>query len=55
MAVPAEAVLFLSDVLRELDAAHGAGMQARLSVRPGNAAQPSTPGYASCVSLDEVE
>ena len=30
MAVPAEAVLFLSDVLRELDAAHGAGMQARL-------------------------
>ena len=47
-------MVFLSDVLRELDAAHDAGMQARLSVRPGNAAQQSNP-YASCVSLDEVE
>ena len=33
------AVLFLSDVTRELDAAREAGMQVRLSIRPGNPAR----------------
>jgi enolase-phosphatase E1 len=36
MTMPPAAVLFISDVVRELDAAKAAGMQARLSVRPGN-------------------
>jgi enolase-phosphatase E1 len=36
------AVLFLSDSPKELDAAHSAGMQTALSVRPGNA--PVAPG-----------
>lgn len=36
MAIPAGAIVFLSDVTRELDAALRAGMQTRLSIRPGN-------------------
>ena len=53
--LPAEAMLFLSDVTRELEAAHDAGMQARLSVRPGNAAQPANRGYEAFYSFDQVE
>ncbi len=34
-------IIFLSDVVAELDAARAAGMQTALCVRPGNAAQPS--------------
>src|SRR5262245_16191046 len=37
---PAE-VLFLSDVVAELDAAHDAGMQTTLVIRPGNAEPPA--------------
>jgi enolase-phosphatase E1 len=44
IAVAADAVLFLSDVVRELDAACAAGMQVRLVVRPGNS--PVAPGHA---------
>jgi enolase-phosphatase E1 len=33
-------ICFLSDVTRELDAAHGAGMKTALCVRPGNPPQP---------------
>jgi enolase-phosphatase E1 len=33
-------ILFISDVVAELDAAREAGLQTRLSVRPGNPAQP---------------
>ena len=36
MAIPAGAILFVSDVIEELDAARAAGMQTRLSERPGN-------------------
>ena len=39
-AIPASAILFISDVTRELDAAHNAGMQTLLCIRPGNHAQP---------------
>jgi enolase-phosphatase E1 len=35
------AVLFVSDIVAELDAARAAGMQTALSVRPGNHPQPS--------------
>ena len=34
--MPAEQILFISDVPEELEAARSAGMQVRLSVRPGN-------------------
>jgi enolase-phosphatase E1 len=34
------AILFVSDVVRELDAARTAGMRTRLALRPGNPPQP---------------
>lgn len=34
-------IVFVSDVVRELDAAREAGMHTRLSIRPGNAPQPA--------------
>jgi enolase-phosphatase E1 len=36
MALPPASILFVSDVTEELDAARTAGMQTRLSIRPGN-------------------
>ena len=50
--VPA-AVLFVSDVAAELDAARTAGMQTALIVRPGNPPQPDT-GHRVIESLAEV-
>jgi enolase-phosphatase E1 len=38
--LPPGHVLFVSDIVRELDAARAAGMQTRLSERPGNAVTP---------------
>jgi enolase-phosphatase E1 len=54
--VPPEAVLFLSDTLRELDAARSAGMRVRLVVRPGNAPvmAAAAPGYEAIRSLDQA-
>jgi enolase-phosphatase E1 len=49
-----DAVLFLSDVPRELDAARAAGMHARLVVRPGNAAVPETDAQAAIRSFDAL-
>ena len=43
--LPAREVLFISDVVPELDAAGAAGMQTLLSVRPGNQPQPSAERY----------
>ena len=45
MTLPPHAVLFLSDVVRELDAARAAGLQTRLVIRPGNAAVPEGHGH----------
>lgn len=39
-AMPAEEILFVSDVVTELDAAGAAGFATRLCVRPGNLPQP---------------
>jgi enolase-phosphatase E1 len=39
--VAAGAILFVSDVAAELDAARAAGMQTAMAVRPGNAPQPA--------------
>ena len=46
-----EEILFVSDVVGELEAASAAGMKTLLSIRPGNAAQPQ---YPSIRSFDEV-
>lgn len=52
--IPVEHILFLSDAMTELDAAHAAGMQVRLVVRPGNAPVPPGHGYVEIRSLEEA-
>ena len=52
-ALPTADILFISDVVRELDAAAGAGMQTRLAVRPGNQPQPQN-SYRTVTSFAEI-
>ncbi len=54
MAIPPQAVLFISDAVRELDAARAAGMLTRLSVRPGNAPPPDGHDHAVVPTFDDV-
>jgi enolase-phosphatase E1 len=51
--VASEAVVFVSDVTRELDAARATGMRTRLAVRPGNPPAPES-GHERLMSLDEI-
>lgn len=48
------ALLFVSDVAAELDAAGEAGMQTLLCVRPGNTPQPSREGRSVVHSFDDI-
>jgi enolase-phosphatase E1 len=48
------AVLFVSDVTAELDAARNAGLLTALAVRPGNAAQPADPKHPVIESFDQI-
>jgi len=52
MGLPAQEILFVSDVVAELDAASEAGMKTILSIRPGNSPQPE---YPSIHSFDELQ
>jgi enolase-phosphatase E1 len=52
MPLPPEAILFISDVIAELDAAREAGMQTVLSMRPGNKAAPNGHGHPAIESFD---
>ena len=54
LGLTASEVLFISDVVIELDAASGAGMQTRLCVRPGNQPQGSPARYQIIQSFDEI-
>ena len=54
LVLPAEALLFISDVVTELDAARDAGMQTHLCIRPGNPPQGDAHGHPSIQSFDEV-
>jgi enolase-phosphatase E1 len=47
-------VLFVSDVVAELDAANNAGMQTRLCVRPGNPPQPDG-GFQRITTFRELD
>ena len=49
-----EAVLFVSDIVAELDAARTAGMQTALSIRAGNTAVGSGHGHRSISSFEEL-
>lgn len=48
------ALLFISDVTSELDAARAAGLETLLADRPGNPPQPADHGYRSIASFDEI-
>ena len=50
--IPARAFLFLSDTVKELEAACAAGMQVRLVVRPGNAPVAVSHDYETIHSLE---
>jgi 2,3-diketo-5-methylthio-1-phosphopentane phosphatase len=54
ISLPANSILFVSDVTRELTAARAAGMQVRLSLRPGNTPQPEADAFEVVTSLAEV-
>ena len=47
-------VLFISDVVAELDAARDVGMDTRLSIRPGNAEVENRNGHVAITSFDQV-
>lgn len=53
--MPVGAVLFVSDVTAELDAARAAGMAVVLSLRPGNPALPGTDGFDAARSFDDLK
>jgi len=53
--LPAREILFISDVVPELDAAGAAGMQTLLCVRPGNQPQPFAERYLIIRDFDEIE
>lgn len=47
-------ILFISDVVRELDAARSAGLQTRLALRPGNPPLTDRGGHSALHSLDTL-
>ena len=47
-------ILFVSDVVAELDAAKAAGMQTRLCIRPGNPRQPASQ-FQRVTSFDDLQ
>jgi enolase-phosphatase E1 len=54
LAVLPARVLFISDVVAELDAALAAGMRTLLNLRPGNHPQPATEAHPIIETFDEI-
>ena len=54
MELPVGEILFISDVIEELDAAHDAGMKVLLSIREGNAPQDNVKRYPETLSFDQI-
>ena len=54
MNLPSKQILFISDVIDELDAAHEAGMKVLLSIRPGNGPQDNAKQYPEIHSFDQI-
>jgi len=52
--LPPAHILFISDIVTELDAANEAGMKPLLSLRPGNAPQPNGDQYPSIHTFDPL-
>ncbi len=55
MNLPPAAILFLSDVSQELDAAAEAGMRTALVVRPGNAPAPAGHGHPVVTDIGQAD
>ncbi len=53
--LPAQHILFISDVVGELDAAGAAGMRTLLCVRPGNHSQPFAERYEKIQNFNEIQ
>jgi enolase-phosphatase E1 len=53
--LPPEEIVFLSDIVAELDAARSAGMQTCLSLRPENAPVADAHGHVAVKSFEELE
>jgi len=51
----AQEILFVSDVVEELEAAYAAGCHGVLSLRPGNALQPDGGGFDGVRTFDDLE
>ena len=47
-------IVFISDVIEELNAAHEAGMKVLLSIRPGNAPQNNVKHFPEINTLDQI-
>ena len=54
LSLPPDEILFVSDVVAELDAASEAGMQTLLSIRPGNQPQEHAERYKAIHSFESV-
>jgi enolase-phosphatase E1 len=54
MNIEALEILFVSDVVAELEAAKETGMRVVLSIRPGNEAQPNAESYSSIRTFDSI-
>ena len=54
MNLPPQEILFISDVVTELEAANEAGMKTRLSIRPGNQPQPNPDRFQIIETLASV-
>jgi len=54
LAVPPARVLFISDVVAELEAARAAHMRTLLNLRPGNHPQPATEAHPTIETFDEI-
>ena len=52
--LPVAEILFVSDVIDELNAAHETGMKVLLSLRPGNAPQDNDKQYPEILSFDQI-
>lgn len=54
LCLPARGILFISDVVAELDAASAAGMETLLCIRAGNHPQPHAERYQNIQSFEEI-
>jgi enolase-phosphatase E1 len=51
---PPTEILFVSDIVPELDAAQAEGLQTALAVRPGNAPAPAGHGHSTIESFEQI-